>query len=133
MKTANAQTADETAAPEAKPASKAQSGDKPTDATVGGKPDENDSRARWINETYDTTVRYVPEKKVWEEVDNKTGRVNWVDKEMGRTGDYVELFSPERKAEIRLLDKRMEQQLNGKWSWVANGRWDAAPVSAGSP
>ena len=84
---------------------------------------KNDERTRWLNETYHTIVRYVASKNVWEEVDDKTGKVNWVDRETARTDGYVELFSPERKTEIRLLDKRMEQKLDGKWQWVANGRW----------
>lgn len=84
---------------------------------------KTDTRMRWLNESYNTTVRYVPAKQAWEEVDNKTGRVSWVDKETARTADYIELLSSERKIEIRLLDKRMEQKLDGKWQWVANGRW----------
>jgi hypothetical protein len=91
---------------------------------------EDDSRVRWINETYNTTVRYVSNKTVWEEVDNKTGRVNWIDRETARTAKYVELFSPEQKSEIRLRAERMEQKLDGKWQWVANGRWDTQPSGA---
>lgn len=103
----------------------------PTESRAAGAPSAadsatpavNDSRERWLNESYNTTVRYLKDKKVWEEVDNKTGRVIWVDKEVERTTDYIELFSPERKSEIRLLKERMEQKLGGKWGWVANGHW----------
>lgn len=85
---------------------------------------KDDSRVRWLNETYHTIVRYVANKKVWEEVDDKTGKVNWVNRETARTDEFVELLSPERKAEIRLRADKMEQKLNGQWQWVANGRWD---------
>lgn len=89
---------------------------------------KEDSRVQWINETYNITVRYVSGKKEWEEVDNQTGHVNWVDREAARTADHVELFSPERKSEIRLRADRMEQKLQGKWGWVANGHWVVTPT-----
>jgi hypothetical protein len=43
-------------------------------------------------------------------VENKTARVQWVDQKKKRTDEYVEVFSPERKAEIRLRAKRMAQK-----------------------
>jgi hypothetical protein len=92
---------------------------------------KSDSPAQWLNESYDTTVRYVNGKKIWEEVDNKTGKVNWIDKEVARTAEYIELFSPERKSEIRLRAQRMEQKIDGKWQWVANGRWDTSATTNG--
>lgn len=98
-----------------------------TSSSETSDPSNDDSRDRWINKTYNTTVRYVKGRKVWEEVDNKTGRVNWVDKEIARTADYIELFSPERKSEIRLRAERMEQKLDGEWKWVANGQWGTTP------
>lgn len=98
-----------------------------TSSSETSNPSNDDSRDRWINKTYNTTVRYVKGRKVWEEVDNKTGRVNWVDKEIARTADYIELFSPERKSEIRLRAERMEQKLDGEWKWVANGQWGTTP------
>ncbi|GEM_PF-3229053 len=86
---------------------------------------DNDRPSRWLNETYKVTVRRVKDK-VWEEVEETTGRVVWRYTETARTKDYTELYCPKRKYEIRLLTKRMELKKDGKWTWVADGRW-AAP------
>jgi len=79
-----------------------------------------------LNETYNFTVRRVRDK-VWEEAENKTGRVTWRYTETQRTKDYTELFDPKRKYEVRLRADRMELKKGGKWIWVAKGHWEAAP------
>jgi hypothetical protein len=86
---------------------------------------ENDITSRWLNETYNLTVRRVTGKQ-WEEVQNATGRVTWRYTETGRTKDYTEIFDAKRKYEVRLLADRMELKQDGKWSRVAKGHWDAA-------
>jgi serine/threonine protein kinase len=73
-------------------------------------------RSRWLNETYNVTVRRAGDKS-WEQVENKTGRVK---------KRYTETFDAQRKQEIRLFANRMELKKDGKWIWVAKGRWDAA-------
>ena len=81
--------------------------------------------SRWLNETYNVTVRRVKDKQ-WEEMQNKTGRVMWRYRETGRTKDYTELFDPKRKYHVRLRPDRMELKKGGKWIWVAKGHWDPA-------
>ena len=81
----------------------------------------NTLRSRWLNETYNVTVRRVKGKQ-WEEVQNKTGRVTWQYTETGRTKDYTEIFDAKRKYEVRLFADRMELKKDGKWIWVAKGR-----------
>ncbi len=95
------------------------------DAEKAGDLDNDDPRSTWLNETYNTSVRWVKDK-VWEEVDNKTGSVSYVYNETARTKDHIEIFCPKRKYEVRLLAGKMELKKDGKWGWVANGKWDAA-------
>lgn len=63
-KSANAQPPNETAKSPAEPTSVTPSGDMPTAGSDSGTPGDNDRRTRWLNESYNTTVRYVDEKKV---------------------------------------------------------------------
>jgi len=88
-----------------------------------------DDRVQWVNVTYKTTVRRTKNGD-WEEIDEKTGHVIWMDQEVTRTTDYVELFCTKRKYKIRLFAKRMELWKGGKWQRVANGHWEKSSVGA---
>ncbi len=90
----------------------------------------NTTLSRWHNDTYKVTVRQVSDK-VWEEVQDATGKAVWRYSETTRTKDSVELYCPKRKYQIRLLTKRMELKKDGKWTWVANGHWKT-PLNAQS-
>ena len=94
------------------------------DAEKASDLDNDDLRFKWLNETYNTSVHWVKDK-VWEEVDNKTGRVSYVYNETARIKEYIEIFCPKRNYEVRLLAGKMELKKDGKWGWVANGKWDA--------
>ena len=94
------------------------------DAEKASDLDNDDLRFKWLNETYNTSVHWVKDK-VWEEVDNKTGRVSYVYNETARIKEHIEIFCPKRNYEVRLLAGKMELKKDGKWGWVANGKWDA--------
>lgn len=97
-----------------------------TARTITAEPSEKntvDLRSRWINTTYKTTVSQVEDKE-WREIP-ATGQFKHQYKETARTSEYIELYCPKRKIEVRLLSNRMEQKINGKWSHVAAGRWDS--------
>ena len=86
-------------------------------------------RTRWLNETYDNTIRMV-KSKVWEEVDNKTGKPGFTYQEVARNKDYIEIFCSKRDFHIRLQTKTMELKTgaDGKWGWLAHGKWDVTPA-----
>jgi hypothetical protein len=84
-----------------------------------------DDRLRYIDPTYGETILRVNGK--WQVVNDKTGRVIRIDDEVSRTKDWVELYSPSRKEAFRLLPQRIEQKINDKWQWVANGHWERNP------
>lgn len=98
-------------------------------ADAKGESKEGDSgRTNWANETYDCTFRWV-KGKMWEEVDNKTGQVNFTYQETSRSKESIEIFCPKRKYQIRLLSKTLELKKDDKWTWVANGKWEAVNSS----
>ncbi|QDV49440.1 hypothetical protein [Gimesia fumaroli] len=78
----------------------------------------------WHNDTYKVTVRQTG-KDSWEEVQDATGKVVWKYSEKSRNKEFVELYCPKRKYEVRLLNKRMELKKDGKWIWVADGHWES--------
>ena len=90
--------------------------------------DRQDSRSRWLSETYGTAIYHVVGNE-WAEMDNKTGEKKWSLTETNRTGDYVEVHLELRSQTMRIFDDRMELCGDGetKWSWVANGGWLQQP------
>lgn len=96
--------------------------------TAAGPPAQgNTLSTRWLNESYNVTLRHVKDKE-WAEFDNKTGRLHLHYTETGRDKDYLELHCVERNQDLRvaIAGKRMELKKNGKWGWVSNGHWEAS-------
>ncbi len=79
----------------------------------------NGHRTRYMNATYHGVIRLNNGR--WEAVD-QTGKVHSTYEYVGRTNDYVELI--DRGMPTRLYVDHIEQQLNGKWSRVADGHWE---------
>ena len=90
---------------------------------VGVAPPTRDLRSKWVNDTYKDRIVRRDDTGAWQEVDSNTGAVIWEEKETSRTQEYVEVFCPKRSYEIRIFADRMELKKDGKWTWVANGRW----------
>ena len=87
---------------------------------------------QYVDETYGGTYHRRANGK-WEVVDNASGRVVRVDKEVSRTADFVELFTqnPPPNQQFRLFPNRIERMVNGKWQWIANGHWKTSSGTAG--
>ena len=100
-------------------------------AAAPKKPQESTSRTKWVNETDGTTVRLVKDK-VWEEVDNKTGQVNFELEETARSEEFIEILCPKRKVSFRLLANRLDQKKDGNWERIANGRWSKSEEVKGA-
>lgn len=84
-----------------------------------------DSRSRWLNTSYNSTI-YRVQGKQWAEMENATQKVKWTLEERDRTPEYIELFNTTRKDTTRLFDKRMDVKEGDTWKWVSNGHWDRA-------
>lgn len=86
-------------------------------------PKTDDSRSKWVNTSYDSTLRHVREK-IWEEIDNKTGKVKWQVTETNRTDDHIEFRNEKQKQDWRVSATKMELKKDGKWEWLSNGKWN---------
>ena len=106
------------AAPEVTPPSKKSTVDK-------------DTRSRWTNTSYGTTIYQVNGKK-WSELDNKTNGKKWDLAELERNPDYVILHNPTLNGTWRLSDVKMERKDGEQWTWISHGHWDRdnKPVAA---
>lgn len=81
-----------------------------------------DPRTKWVNTSYDSTVRHVTGKQ-WKESDNRTGRDLRDLEEVARTREYVELRCPSRQQTWRLMGTRLDFLKEGRWHWLSNGHW----------
>jgi hypothetical protein len=87
----------------------------------------HDSRSRWLNERFGTTVYHVQDKQ-WAESDNKTKELKWYLTEIDRGPDYVELFNPARNRTSRITGQRMLLKVGTQWRRLSNGHWDTGEL-----
>jgi hypothetical protein len=97
---------------------------KKSGSAVADQKRSRDTRKKWINETYHSSIVYV-EGDDWNDVDDKTGKVTLNYKEKARNSESVELYCPEREYTIRLLNNRLVIRMQGKnqFSPAATGHW----------
>lgn len=98
-------------------------------AILGRAAEEEDSRSRWLNTTYDHTISHA-EGKRWVQIDNKTGKIGRHLEETGRNVQYIEFLDAERKQTLRVSARRLEVKEGSEWKRVAQGHWDASSSSA---
>jgi len=93
---------------------------------------DTDTRTRWLNESYGSTI-YQVKGKEWAELDNATQKVKWTLTETARTAEYVELHNATRNQDWRLTAKQMDMKVGDEWKWLSRGHWDrpeAKPATA---
>jgi hypothetical protein len=92
----------------------------------GEQPAAKENRSRWLNATYNNTLRNVQGKQ-WTETDNRTKKISWHFTEIGRTPQYVELKRKEVGSnglvDYRVYVDHMDVKRKGKWGWVSSGHW----------
>ena len=86
-----------------------------------------DSRSRWLNEKFGTTIYHVKDKQ-WVESDNKTEEIKWYLTEIDRGPDYIELFNPARNRTSRIIGPSMLLKVGTQWRRLGNGHWDTGEL-----
>ena len=84
---------------------------------------DKDTRSRWTNTSYGTTI-YQVNGKQWGEIDNKTKGKKWDLAEIERNPDYVVLHNPTLNMIWRLSAAEMERKDGEGWTWISHGHWD---------
>jgi len=98
---------------------------------VAPKAANTDTRTRWLNESYGTTI-YQVNGKDWAELENATQKIRWTLTETVRTDEYIELYNATRNQNWRLMAEKMDLKEGEQWKWVSTGHWHTpdAHVSA---
>jgi hypothetical protein len=91
-----------------------------------------DERQQWINATYQLTLRNVGRNE-WADFD-QAGKVRTRYKEVGRTSDYIALDRSDIQQSQRIYANRAEVlNKDGKWGWIATGRWNGRAAQTAEP